>query len=96
MTTSQPTPLIPSPPLVPGGREDKFVTQDGAIWPLARAAMTEPNAIRRRMAEDVADIARERGEAPTITEDDLRFRGWSRSQVSAHGDHAMSAFLQDA
>lgn len=89
-------PHIPSPPLAPSGaREDKFLTQDGTIWPVARASMGDPAAITRRMAEDLRDILRDRGGAKDpftpITTDDLIYRGWTRAQVLAHGDAAMAA-----
>jgi hypothetical protein len=89
-------PHIPSPPLAPTGqREDKFLTQDGAIWPVARASMTDAALIRKRMAEDLRDILRDRGGVKDpftpITTEDLRYRGWTRDQVLAHGDAAMAA-----
>ena len=88
-----------TPPFVPAPREDKFIGQDGAFWPLARRAMSDTDAIRQRMAEDLRDILRDRGcdglrsrdPFTPITTDDLIYRGWTRDQVLAHGDAAMAA-----
>ena len=53
----KPLPYFSSPPLAPTGlREDRFVTHDGPIWPRQRQDMISASAIRRRMAEDVADL----------------------------------------
>lgn len=92
-------PHVLSPPFVPAPREDKFIGQDGAFWPLARKAMADSAAIRRRMAEDLRDILRDRGgdglrsrdPFTPVTTDDLVYRGWSRDQVLSHGDAAMAA-----
>ncbi len=92
-------PHMPSPPFVPAPREDKFIGQDGAVWPLARKAMSDVDAIRRRMAEDLRDILRDRGcdglrgrdPFTPVTTDDLIYRGWTRQQVLARGDAAMAA-----
>lgn len=85
-------PHIASPALAPSDeplREDKFTTQDGRIWPVARDRMASPNTIRQRMQEDGEALLRERGAEATITQDDFQRLGWTRGQVSAHSDHVM-------
>ena len=88
------TPRIPSPPLAPAQREEKFVTHDGPIWPFARHLMQNVDALRRRMAEDVADLVAAQAQDPTVSHDDLTRLGWTRGQVLAHGDHAIRAAMR--
>lgn len=89
-----PTPRIPSPPLAPRHREDKFLGHDGAIWPVTRDLMQNVDAVRRRMAEDVAELVAAQAQDPTVTHDDLTRLGWTRGQVLAHGDHAIRAAMR--
>lgn len=92
--TSHATPHIPSPPLAPAHREDRFVTHDSPIWPFARHLMQNVDAVRRRMAEDVTDLVAAQAQDPTVTHDDLTRLGWTRGQVLAHGDHAIRAAMR--
>ena len=61
-----------------------FATHDGRIWPRARAAMTHPDAIAQRMAEDMEHGA---------TDADLLARGWTHHQIAVHEDRAARVFL---
>ncbi len=56
--------------------------------------MQDVNTIRRRMAEDVADIVASQPQDPTVSHDDLTRLGWTRGQVLAHGDHAIRAAMR--
>lgn len=58
-----------------------FSTQDGTRLPLPRHLMTDPDAIARRMAEDMAEV--ECFGAVSTTQ--LLALGWTYQQVSRHG-----------
>lgn len=58
--------------------QGRVATQDGRIWPLARAAMTERLPILDRMADDMLELQSASGCA---TADELIERGWTRRQV---------------
>lgn len=49
-----------------------------------RAATTLSGDMRRRMAEDMADILRQSG-SETVTTWDLAERGWTRQQIDLYG-----------
>lgn len=57
-----------------------------ASWPVARAEMRAPKAIRRRMAQDLNDLRRQSGGVDILQ---LIERGWSARQVNAHAMHAV-------
>lgn len=66
-------------------RETMMRTDDGAIWPLSRHCMSQPETIRARMAEDLHALLNAKGSVDT--EDYLQL-GWSRQQVDDHARHA--------
>ena len=69
--------------------EMKRLTQDGYIWPRARQDMLSGPIIRKRMAEDLADVIREAGEFHTVGDEALIALGWSPDQVRRYGEQAM-------
>lgn len=81
-------PHVHSPSLAPGIeplREARFATQDGAIWPAPRHRMLSPATIRARMAEDIAEMIRDRGIDGTVDTEDLTRLGWTPAQAREHG-----------
>lgn len=79
--------LQPKAPAYPEGRavsEARIAVDDGYIWPIDRAQMVTPAAIRERMVEDIGRLVADGGDAPCVTMDDLRRRGWSQRQIEAH------------
>lgn len=76
-------------------REAKLPTDDGFIWPRARAEMEDPAAIRARLGEDTAELlARHKGRV--LTTDDFLRLGWSRAQLAAHRFGALRDMLGEA
>lgn len=62
--------------------EHRRLTQDGAIWPVARHAMRESGAIFLRMVEDL--LAHGRSEAYDTPRDTLIALGWRAQTVDLH------------
>lgn len=73
-------------------REAKLATDDGFIWPRARAEMEDPAAIRARLGEDTADLLRA-FKGRVLTTDDFLRLGWSRAQLAAHRFGALRDML---
>lgn len=72
----------------------KFITHDGAIWPVPRPAMKTPAACVERMAEDMPGILRfDDGIQPRIDRGDLRALGWTSRQIETHFTLALDAAL---
>jgi hypothetical protein len=79
----------------PTHREAKRSTQDGLIWPVARAEMRSGRRIRERLAEDAQTLLRKRGPASVLfTEDFLRL-GWLRPQLAEHGRAALESLSSE-
>lgn len=82
-------------PTYPAGRaesEARIATHDGYLWPIPRAQMVTPGAIRERMVEDIAREVRERTEDAVVTEHNLLRLGWLHAQVEAHGTVAFARY----
>lgn len=76
----------------PAPREDKIAGPDGAFWPVERTRMVRGPAIIRRMAEDIAALARAEGEDGEVHIRDLIALGWREEQVLCFGMTAAFAF----
>jgi len=62
-------------------RPEKYITQDGVIWPRPRSLMQSPQFIRERMAGDIACIRKDCG---ICTVEKLIATGWTRAQILQH------------
>lgn len=76
-------------------RPDADKVVDVVTPPLARNELTGPRAIRHRMADDIAELIRERGEDAVITVADLVALGWTRPQALDHGTAAAALATSD-
>lgn len=65
--------------------EYPVTTQDGVIWPKARAEMSDRKAVFRRMTDDAARLLVAAGDEGVLTERDFRRLGWTRPQIDTHG-----------
>lgn len=86
-------------PAYPAGRavsEARIAVDDGYIWPIDRAQMATPAAIRERMIEDIGREVRERTEDAVVTEHNLLRLGWHIKQVEAHARMAFAIFKAEA
>ena len=82
-------------PTYPAGRaesEARIATHDGYLWPIPRAQMVTPGAIRERMIEDIDREVRERTEDACVTVHNLLRLGWLHAQVEAHAEHAFKIY----
>lgn len=91
--------LQPKAPAYPAGRavsEARIAVDDGYIWPIDRAQMVTPAAIRERMVEDIGREVRERTEDAVVTLDNLRRLGWTLPQIEAHASRAFAIYKAEA
>lgn len=68
----------------------RVITDDGIIWHLNRAQMTDRGLMRERMAHDIRNMLRDRGPDAVLITDDFLAIGWTRAQVELHYRAAFS------